>query len=189
MKYHTYSQDEEAGDIAERLNPASEGVGYLVEDRFEAENFEEATEITQEWITQRILSRPRDPGTVFIAELEAGEHRHLRATLPSAEPITEADKDATIVWLKKRCALLDMLGECLRRHYYNDAVVSQTWLDEVRKAPSRHETAGRRPRASGISPEGEAGFIRYLVREGFIEKRWPRLSAHIQEEASWAFRL
>jgi hypothetical protein len=40
-----------------------------------------------------------------------------------------------------------------------------------------------------ISPEGEAGFIRYLVREGFIEKRWPRLSAHIQEEASWAFRL
>jgi hypothetical protein len=38
-----------------------------------------------------------------------------------------------------------------------------------------------------ISPEGEAGFIRYLVREGFIEKRWPRLSAHIQEEASWAF--
>ena len=40
-----------------------------------------------------------------------------------------------------------------------------------------------------ISPEGEAGFIRYLVREGFIEKRWPRLRAHIQEEASWAFRL
>jgi hypothetical protein len=40
-----------------------------------------------------------------------------------------------------------------------------------------------------ISPEGEAGFIRYLVREGFIEKMWPRLSAHIQEEASWAFRL
>ena len=42
---------------------------------------------------------------------------------------------------------------------------------------------------SPISPEGEAAFIRYLVREGFIEKRWPRLSAHIQEEASWAFRL
>ena len=40
-----------------------------------------------------------------------------------------------------------------------------------------------------ISPEVEAGFIRYLVREGFIEKSWPRLSAHIQEEASWAFRL
>ena len=42
---------------------------------------------------------------------------------------------------------------------------------------------------SPISPEGEAAFIRYLVREGFIEKRWPRLSAYIQEEASWAFRL
>ena len=40
-----------------------------------------------------------------------------------------------------------------------------------------------------IGPESEAGFIRYLVREGFIEKRWPGLSAHIQEEASWAFRL
>jgi hypothetical protein len=40
-----------------------------------------------------------------------------------------------------------------------------------------------------ISPEVEAGFIRYLVREGFIETSWPRLSAHIQEEASWAFRL
>jgi hypothetical protein len=40
-----------------------------------------------------------------------------------------------------------------------------------------------------IGPESEAGFIRYLVREGFIEKRWPALSAHIQEEASWAFRL
>jgi hypothetical protein len=40
-----------------------------------------------------------------------------------------------------------------------------------------------------IAPESEAGLIRYLVREGFIEKRWPRLSAHIQEEASWAFRL
>jgi len=24
-----------------------------------------------------------------------------------------------------------------------------------------------------IGPESEAGFIRYLVREGFIEKRWP----------------
>ena len=40
-----------------------------------------------------------------------------------------------------------------------------------------------------IGPESEAGFIRYLVREGFIEKRWPGLSTHIQEEASWAFRL
>ena len=96
MKYHIYIQDEEAGDIAERHNPASEGVGYLVEDRFEAENFEEATTITQEWIAQRILSRPRDPVTVFIAELETGEDRHLKVTLPSAKPITEADKDATI---------------------------------------------------------------------------------------------
>ena len=135
MKYHIYIQDEEAGDIAERLNPASEGVGYLVEDRFEAENFEEATKITQEWIAQRILSRPRDPVTVFIAELETGEHRHLKVTLPSAKPITEAEKDATIAWLQKRCALLDnLLGEFLRHHDDNDATVSQTWLDEARKA-------------------------------------------------------
>jgi len=134
MKYHIYIQDEEAGDIAERLNPASEGVGYLVEDRFEAENFEEASKITQEWIAQRIVSRPRDPVTVFIGELETGEHRHLKATLPCAKPITEADKDATIAWLQKRCALLDnLLGECLRRHYYNDAAVSQTWLEDARK--------------------------------------------------------
>jgi hypothetical protein len=40
-----------------------------------------------------------------------------------------------------------------------------------------------------IGPESGAGFIRYLVREGLIEKRWPGLSTHIQEEASWAFRL
>ena len=40
-----------------------------------------------------------------------------------------------------------------------------------------------------IGPESEAGFIRYLVREGFVEKRWPGLSAHIQEEPSWAFML
>jgi hypothetical protein len=40
-----------------------------------------------------------------------------------------------------------------------------------------------------IGPESEAGFIRYLVREGFVEKRWPGLSAHIQEQASWAFML
>ena len=121
--------------IAERLNPASEGIGYLVEDRYEAENFEEATKITQEWIAQRIPSRPRDPVTVFIAELETGERRHLKVTLPSTKPITEADKDAMIAWLQKRCALLDnLLGECLRRHYYNDAAVSRTWFDEARKA-------------------------------------------------------
>ena len=134
MKYHIYIQDEEAGDISEQENPASEGVGYLVEDRFEAENFEEATTITQEWIAQRILSRPRDPVTVFIAELETGEDRHLKVTLPSAKPITEADKDATIAWLQKRSVLLDsLLGECLRHHYYDDAAVSQTWLVEARK--------------------------------------------------------
>jgi hypothetical protein len=90
MKYHIYIQDEEAGDIAQATDPASEGVGYLVEDRFEAENLEEATKITREWIAKRILSRPRDPVTVFIAELETGEHRHLKVTLPSAKPITEA---------------------------------------------------------------------------------------------------
>ena len=134
MKYHIYIQDEEAGDISEQVNPASEGVGYLVEDRFEAENLEEATKITQEWIAKRMLSRPRDPVTVFIAELETGEHRHLKVTLPSAKPITEADKDATIAWLQKRCALLDnLLGEFLRHHYDNDAAVSQTWLVEARK--------------------------------------------------------
>jgi hypothetical protein len=38
-----------------------------------------------------------------------------------------------------------------------------------------------------IGPEREAGFIRYLIHEGFIEKRWPRLSEKIQEEAGWAF--
>jgi hypothetical protein len=135
MKYHIYIQDEDAGDIAERLNPASEGVGYLVEDRFEAANFEGATTITQEWIAQRILSRPRDPVTVFIKELETGEHRRLKVTLPSTKPKTEADKDATIAWFQKRCTLLDaLLGECLRHHYYNEAVVPQMWLDEARKA-------------------------------------------------------
>jgi hypothetical protein len=135
MKYHIYIQDEEAGDIAERHNPASEGVGYLVEDRFEAENLEEATKIAQEWIAKRMLSRSKDPVTVFIAELETGERRHLKVTLPSVKPITEADKDATIASLQKRCALLDsLLWECLRHHYYDDAAVSQTWLVEARKA-------------------------------------------------------
>ncbi len=38
-----------------------------------------------------------------------------------------------------------------------------------------------------IGPEREAGFIRYLIHEGFIEKRWPRLSEKIQQEAGWAF--
>jgi len=40
-----------------------------------------------------------------------------------------------------------------------------------------------------ISAEREAGFIRYLIREGFIEKRWPRLSRKIEGEADWAFFL
>jgi hypothetical protein len=38
-----------------------------------------------------------------------------------------------------------------------------------------------------IGPEREAGFIRYLIHEGFIEKSWPRLREKIQEEAGWAF--
>jgi hypothetical protein len=38
-----------------------------------------------------------------------------------------------------------------------------------------------------IGPEREAGFIRYLIQEGFVEKRWPRLRDKIQEEAGWAF--
>ena len=40
-----------------------------------------------------------------------------------------------------------------------------------------------------ISAEREAGFIRYLIREGFIEKRWPRLSRKFEGEADWAFFL
>jgi len=38
-----------------------------------------------------------------------------------------------------------------------------------------------------IGPEREAGLIRYLIHEGFIEKSWPRLSEKIQKEAAWAF--
>jgi hypothetical protein len=38
-----------------------------------------------------------------------------------------------------------------------------------------------------IGAEREAGFIQYLVHEGFIEKRWSRLREKIQEEAGWAF--
>jgi len=40
-----------------------------------------------------------------------------------------------------------------------------------------------------ISPEREAGFVRYLVHEGFIEQRWPHLSGKIKQEAGWAFFL
>jgi hypothetical protein len=38
-----------------------------------------------------------------------------------------------------------------------------------------------------LGAEREAAFIRYLIHEGFIEKRWPRLSEKIQKEAGWAF--
>src|ERR1700730_18462316 len=38
-----------------------------------------------------------------------------------------------------------------------------------------------------IGPEYEAAVIRYLIHEGFIERRWPRISGKIQEEDSWAF--
>jgi hypothetical protein len=38
-----------------------------------------------------------------------------------------------------------------------------------------------------VSPSREAAFIRYLIHEGFIEKRWPRLTGKICEEAGWAF--
>jgi hypothetical protein len=38
-----------------------------------------------------------------------------------------------------------------------------------------------------IRPECEAGFIRYLIHEGWIERNWPRLSGKIKEEAGWAF--
>ena len=38
-------------------------------------------------------------------------------------------------------------------------------------------------------PEREAGYIRYLIHEGFIEERWPRLSKKIKEESRWAFFL
>jgi hypothetical protein len=40
-----------------------------------------------------------------------------------------------------------------------------------------------------INAEREAGFIRYLIREGFIERRWPRLSRKFEGEADWAFFL
>ena len=38
-----------------------------------------------------------------------------------------------------------------------------------------------------LSPEREAGLIRYLIYEGIIEQRWPLLNGKIQEEAGWAF--
>jgi hypothetical protein len=78
--------------------------------------------------------------TVFIAELETGEHRHLKVTLPSAKPITEADKDATIAWLQKRCALLDsLLGECLR--HITTRGLSSKWTENRGKL-ERHGERG-----------------------------------------------
>jgi len=40
-----------------------------------------------------------------------------------------------------------------------------------------------------IDSEHEARYIRYLVHEGFIDQRWPRVSNKIKEEAGWAFLL
>ena len=40
-----------------------------------------------------------------------------------------------------------------------------------------------------LCPEREAGFIRYLLHEGFIEQRWPNLNEKIEKEAGWAFLL
>jgi hypothetical protein len=94
MKYHICIEAEAAGAIAERENPTSESVGYLVEDTFEAENVEEATKIAKEWTSQRILSRPRDPVTVIIEEMETGQLRHLNVPFPSPKRISEAEKNA-----------------------------------------------------------------------------------------------
>jgi hypothetical protein len=46
-----------------------------------------------------------------------------------------ADRDEEIGRLRERVALLDsLLGECLRHHYYDDARVSLSWLEEARLA-------------------------------------------------------
>jgi hypothetical protein len=53
-----------------------------------------------------------------------------------------ADKDEEIGRPRERVALLDsLLGECLRHHYYDDARVSLSWLDEARLAVT--STMGR----------------------------------------------
>lgn len=41
----------------------------------------------------------------------------------------------------------------------------------------------------GLDSEHEARYIRYLIHEGFIDQRWPRVSNKIKEEAGWAFLL
>jgi hypothetical protein len=38
-----------------------------------------------------------------------------------------------------------------------------------------------------IDAEHEARYVRYLIHEGFIDQRWPRVSNRIKEEAGWAF--
>jgi hypothetical protein len=220
MKYHIYIQDEDAGDIAERLNPASEGVGYLVEDRFEAANFEGATTITQEWIAQRILSRPMVPKTMQApgrpargmpqASLlqrsrgsadVAGRSSQGRRALKAGGRVWPETKGGPfsgmfLVWKEGLSALMigdetspdgtdftvkvKLLGRIdLNAHYL------EAYEEEDDQGGKRFRLRSFPP----IGPESEAGFIRYLVREGFVEKRWPGLSAHIQEQASWAFML
>jgi hypothetical protein len=105
-----------------------------VEDRFEAENLEEATKITQEWIAKRMLSRPRDPVTVFIAELETGEHRHLKVTLPSAKPQPKPTKTQSPGSKNAARSWTACSGNVSGITYYDDAAVSQTWLVEASKA-------------------------------------------------------
>jgi hypothetical protein len=153
MKYHIYIEDEVAGDIAQREDPTSEGVGYLVQDTFEAENIQEATKIAKEWTAKRILSRPRDPVMVIIEEIETGQHRHLNVQIPSPKRISEAEEnaqlqrryerlevslreaDAEIDRLKEHSALLDsLLVEALRLGYLNQSACSPSWLREARKA-------------------------------------------------------
>ena len=77
-------------------------------------------------------------------------------------------------------AKVRILGRISLNGYYLEA-----YEEEVNHLGRRFRLQSFPP----IGPESEAGFIRYLVREGFIEKRWPSLSTHIQEEASWAFML
>ena len=93
MKYHISIQAEAAGAIAERENPASESVGYLVEDTFEAENMEEATRIAKEWTAKRILSSLRDPVAVMIEEIETGRQDQINVPLPPLKSMIEAEKD------------------------------------------------------------------------------------------------
>ena len=72
VKYDIYMQDKEAGEIAERLNPAGEGAGYLVEDRFEAENLTLSRLIQP---VQQLLQR---------RTFRSVSDRYATASLPSA---------------------------------------------------------------------------------------------------------